>query len=259
MGRLLGLLLILRGFAPFLIVLIVGFVLSVVINDLEAAVARPVATMRAEGEDMTDTFTAIGQELNGVITDVNAVVTTLNSFSLPNLLPNIPTQINFPSLSIPSVSINVPNPANIQVTTSSISLLGQSVSYPTGISVGTTSLNLNFPAIPALNVPLPGMQQVNQALDDVLDEIDGVFDVFDPVFSSLSELGTSLRILPDSFGIITTETQTLITNVQNTFNGWRQTLFTAVALIFILIVIYFGVSFLDDVTRGWRMLRGLPV
>ncbi len=258
LGRLIGILFILRGLAPFLIVMIVGGIATIVINDLEAAVARPVDTMREEVANITDAFGDIGEELSRVVSDVNSVVSALNNFSLPNLLPNIPTQINFPSLSIPNLSIRVPNPASIVVTTTGISLMGQTVRYPSGISVGTTNFTLNFPSIPAVNVPLPGMSQVNQALDDVLDEIGSVFDVFDPVFSSLSELTTSLRVLPDSFGTITTEAQTLISNIQNTFNSWRQSLFIAVVLILVLVIIYFGVSFLDDVNRGWRMLRGLP-
>ncbi len=252
--RISGLLLILRALAPLLIILVLGITGSIVLADVRAAVDPPLATIRGEITEIQATVGEVRDDLNAVSEEVTSLVNALQAFSIPNLVPDIPDNLSFPSLNIPNVSIPIPN---VSVRFSSTNVAGVNIRYPSGLNVGSRNYDLDLPNIPSFSVPLPGLGEVDNLLRTALSGVTGVFDAFDTAFSSIGVLNDTLQTVPDHFNAITSETENLVDNFQRVLVSWGQTLLIVVVILLVLVIIYLGVPVLDDLTRGWRMLRGL--
>src|SRR5262245_37032805 len=152
--RLLGLLIIVRALTPILIVLVVAVLGSIILNDLQDTLKAPVAAINTEINSLQTSIDGAKQDFQNVSDNVTTVVNAISSVRLPDLRVNIPTNISIPAISIPSASVPVPT-ASVSTSTysfGSISAFGQSVSlgsitYPSGISIGTTNKTLSFPSI----------------------------------------------------------------------------------------------------------------
>src|SRR5262245_3465213 len=119
MSRLIGLLLLIRALSPILILLIFAIAIMVILGDLRAAVDPPIQNMKTEFDQIRTTVEDVRQDFEAVTTEVAAVVSALQSFSLPNLIPNIPDFFTIPSLDIPDVTVPVPT---IRVQTCSVNI-----------------------------------------------------------------------------------------------------------------------------------------
>ena len=252
--RISGLLLMVRALAPILIVLVIGVAGWIVLSDVRAAVDPPLATIRGEIGEIRETVGAVRDDLTAVNAEITSLVSALQAFSIPNLIPNIPGNLSFPSLNIPNVNIPIPS---VSVRTSSTNIAGVNISYPSGINVGSTSFNLDLPNIPGFSVPLPGLGDVDDLLRSGLSGITSVFDAFDTAFSSIGDLNATLQAVPEHFSTITTQTENLVTNIRGVLTRWGETLLIVMVILLALVMIYLGVPLLDDLTRGWRLLRGL--
>lgn len=255
MSRLIGLLLIIRALSPVLVLLVIAITVGIILGDLRAAVDPPIRTIRTELDTIRSTVEDVRADFEAVTREVTAVVNALGSFSLPNIIPNIPDFFSIPSLDIPDLTVPVPT-VSVQTTTTTI--VGISITYPSGITVGTRNITLVIPNIPSFNVPLPGLGALDDAIRNALSGITGIFDVFDEAFASIGQLSDTLRAVPDSFNAISTQTQALLDGLGSVISQWGSTLATVLIILGVLVVIYFAAPFLDDLRRGWRMLNGQP-
>lgn len=253
MSRLFGLLLIIRALSPILILLVIAIAVAVILGDLRAAMDEPIQNMKTEFDEIRTTVEDVREDFETVTSEITEVVNALQSFSLPNVIPNIPDFFTIPSLDIPDLTVPVPT---VSVQMCSVNI-GVRISYPCGITVGTRNVTLAIPNIPSFNVPLPALGALDDTLRNALSGITGIFDVFDEAFASIGELSETLRNVPDSFNAISTETQALLDALSGLLVKWGSTLSLVLISLAVLVVIYFAVPFLDDFRRGWRMLRGL--
>ncbi len=255
MNRLLGLLLILRALSPILILLVIAVAVAVILGDLRAAVDEPIQNVKTELNEIRTTVEDVRQNFEDVTSAVTEAVNELQSFSIPNLIPNIPDFFSIPSLDIPDLSVPVPT---ITVNMTSLDLGPATIRYPSSITVGTRTVLLTIPNIPSFNVPVPGLGALDDMLRNALSGITSVFDVFDEAFASIGELTDTLQTVPDSFNTISIETQALLDGLRDALGRWGSTLTIVLVVLAVLMVIYFAIPMLDDFRRGWRLLRGLP-
>ena len=115
---------------------------------------------------------------------------------------------------------------------------------------------LSIPDIPQLNVQIPGLALLRDAIEGVIDEVTSIFDVFDPALSAIKDLTDSLQVLPDSVNAIVDETQTVFTTVSRTAAHWSALIAIVTLVILVLVVNYIFSTMLQDLQRGWSMLRG---
>jgi hypothetical protein len=255
--RLMGLLLILRGLAPLLIVLVIGIAGAALYNDLRAVVAPPLQTIESEIQTVRDEFDTARGHLEDTVGEITSLVRTLQDFRLPDLLPDIPDNISIPRLTIPAFNVPLPDVTSLDFTMCSLDAGIADIPYPCGVSMGTFNFSLDIPDLPSFNLPLPGLGQLDDVLRDAFSPIADIFDAFRPFFDGLGELVDSLRVIPESVNRIVEEGRGLLSDTRQLFVQWGQTLLIALIVLAVLVVIYFATPMLDSLRRGWRMLRGL--
>lgn len=253
--RLSGLLLILRALAPVLIVLIVGGTLAVVLADVRAAVDEPLEQISTEIQAVRSTVAALSDDIAAVSQQVTTLVSALNGLNIPNLIPDIPANLTFPTLDPPPINIPVPTASML---TSTTTIAGLSITYPSGLSIGSANFSLNIPDLGGFSVPLPGFSQVDDLLRSALSGVNSVFSTFRSTFTSVNNLMGALQLVPGHMTTITEQGELLASNLRAVTMRWAETLLLVMVILLVLVIIYFGVPVLDDLTRGWRMLRGLP-
>jgi flagellin-like hook-associated protein FlgL len=261
--RLLGLLLIIRALTPVLIVLVVAVLGSVILNDLQDVLKQPVQTINTQLNTLQTTLDGAKQDFQNVSSHVTTVVNAISSVRLPDLHINIPTNISIPPITIPSASVPVPT-ASVSTSTysfGSISAFGQTVSlgsitYPSGISIGTTNKTLSFPSVPGFNVPLPGLDTVKSAVNGALNDVKNQLDAVSGTFNSIGALSIKLQSINNSVSSIVVETQNAMISVGGLASKWASALLVAMIVILVLVVIYTFTGIIEDFTRGWNLLLG---
>ncbi len=281
MQRLIGLLLLIRAFTPVLIALICVWLLNQMLTDLRTAVALPVraidhevAALQAAAAEAEAKFA----ELNGY---VDTAVSTLQRFNISQLVPNLPVNFSLPSINVPDVNIPIPSSVNVQFTSisgqvrravddcSNIPIIGLicdgikfvtdqvNVSYPSGISVGTSNFRINMPTIPSLNVPIPNVfGPMVDGINSLFSGLADIFDIFEPAIASITRLGESTQALADNFGILL-HTAEEVWNAVTAILGRYTSLFLLGALaIGVLVILSFASAFVDNLTRGLSLLFG---
>jgi hypothetical protein len=279
MRRLLGLLLIIRALAPALAVLVMVWGVNRVASDFQAAVAAPISSLENEFDALSATFETAKQQFEIAKQDIDAVLAQLRAFQLPNLLPTLPTNFTFPAITIPDLTVAIPSSISVQWSSVSfdvteviprdcgifdfacdalgdiINVITQTIQYPSGISISTQNLTLAVPDLPSFNVPFPGFfNDLRNGLNDLFSEFFDIFNVFDDALVALNELGESLQTLPDRFNGLVSEGQQLVNGLQTLLAKWSGVLTIALLLIVGLIVISFGVTFLELFGRGLTLL-----
>ncbi|MEZ4672045.1 MAG: hypothetical protein R3E39_29420 [Anaerolineae bacterium] len=255
MRRVVGLLLMIRALAPLLVILILAVGVAIIYRDVQAAVETPVTNIKTAFNELGTSIQSVEGDLETVGNNVTTVINQLSQFNPLSLIPDIPDNITLPSLTIPDISVSVPT---VDVKFSDITILGVTLTYPSGLTIGTKTLSVTVPDLSNLSLPLPGLGQLDDAIRSGLSGITDVFSVFDDAFDSINKLTTTLRTLPDNFSTITTQTQSLVEGLRGVVLSWGSTLTLVLVLLFVLALIYVFVPSLDDFWRGWRMLRGLP-
>ncbi len=255
MKRLLGLLLIIRALTPILAVLVVIWGISRIGADFQAALEQPINHLEDELNELSVTFEAAQQQFEAARQDIDDVLARLRAFQVPPLLPNLPQSITFPSITTPNPSVSVPTA--IEVQWSRVDLGFARPRYPSGITINNQNVTLAVPDIPSFSTSFPAFfTNLRNGLNNLFSGFFGIFNVFDDTLSALNELGESLSRLPDSFNGVVSEGQQLVSGLQALLAKWSGLLTAALLLILALIVISFGVTFLELFRRGLRLLFG---
>ena len=285
--RLVGLLLIIRTLSPFLMALTLYWGVSRIAADVQTALA-PVALIEDEVAALGATIETAREKFDTAREDVEAAVAGIQSFRVPDFLPNLPTSLSIPSLDIPTLNVPIVPTVSVQFTnaTGSISRtiegacrtvfdffgIGDlvcdpvrtvteslSFSYPSGISFGTQNFQIDFPTIPGFTIPMPtALNTLADGLDGIFEEFGSIFNIFEGTLNSVTALGDQIRGLPDDVGAVVSAGQLMLTNLTAVLQQRAGLLLVALIVVVVLLVIFVGVGFLNDLSRGFRMLFGAP-
>jgi hypothetical protein len=285
MRRLLGLFLLVRAFAPLLMLLTIYWGYTQVIDSFRAAL-NPVQTIRAEINELGETVETARTQFESARANAEASIAAIRSFSVPNLLPNLTGLLTIPALTIPDLSVPiVPTVAvTFSDTTGSISrtidgacrtvfdffgigdlvcdaarTVTESVNirYPSGITFGTTNFTIDFPTIPSFTIPMPPLfNTITSGLEGVFSSFDNIFGVFDETLARINTLGQEVRTLPDSLNTITQSGQQIINRLREVVAQRAGLVSVALLAALVLLVIYVSTGFVQQVQRGLRLLFG---
>jgi len=287
MRRLGGLLLIIRAFAPVLALLTLYWGYTRVVGDFQAALA-PVQQIESEISALGETIDSARGQFDIVKSDVEAAIVQLQTFRVPDLLPDLSLNLTIPDINIPDLAVPIVPTVSVDFTnaTGSISRTIDGVcrtvldflgignlicdpvktvteslnfSYPSGIRFGTTRFTLDFPSIPSFNIAVPPFfNTVADQIEGLFSGFKAIFNLFDSTFAAINSLGLKVRDLPDSFNSITAAAQALGDHLTLIVQE-RTGLITLVMMVSLaLAVIYFATSFVKDFAQGWRILFGQP-
>lgn len=291
MRRLIGVLLIVRGFSPILLVLVVVWALGQMLADLNIAIGTPITNIQAEIDVLETDIAVVYTHFQAVEANINEIQEILESMDLANLLPDFSRLGVFDDLNLNGISINsftIPIPDDVDVTwkTASVNVqvveevledcgifqfacdgistvirtVTRTVSYPE-ITVSTSNFRVNVPALPSIpTIPFPSV------FEDIANELISMFDVFtdifttlDPIFDSFTTLGTTLEELPNDLSGIIQESENLFNTLKSFFTKWSSVIVVALVLIGILFAINFIVPLLGDIRRGLKIvIAGSP-
>jgi len=283
MQRLLGLLLIVRAFAPILAIGIIIWGVSRIAADMQAALDQPIQQLQIEFQAVGTIANDAKQDFQTAQQDMTAVVNRVRAFRVPDFLPNLPTALTFPSISIPSANIPLPSSVNVAWKSASfdvtqviprdcgifdffckglgdiIKTVTNTVQYPADVTVGTSNYTLQFPNVPPFSIPTPPFfQDMANGLKNVFAGLKDTFNVFDPALDSIQKLGTSLQTLSDSVTPVIGEGQKIVRDFRDTIHTWAAPLAIALVILVALVVISFSLTFVENLTRGLRLLLGRP-
>jgi hypothetical protein len=285
MRRIYGLLLIVRAFAPLLMVLTIYWGYTRMIDSIQAALS-PVESIRIEIAELGETFETARTQFDTARTHAEAAIATIQGFRVPNLLPNLSNLITIPGISIPD--LNVPIVPTITVnfsdTTGSISRtiegacrtvfdffgIGDlvcdpartvtesiNIRYPSGLTFSTTNYRIVFPDIPSFTIPTPPLlNTIASGLEGVFSEFDTIFGMFDQTLARINALGQAVSTLPENFNTIAQSSQQLIDNLRSVIAERAVIVGIAFVVVLILLVIRASAGFVEQVQRGLRLLFG---
>lgn len=291
MRRFIGILLIVRGFSPILLVLVVVWALGQMLGDLNIAIETPLTNIQAEIDLLETDIAVVYTNFQAVEANISEIQQILESVDLANLLPDFSGLGVFDDLNLNGISINnftIPIPDDVDVTWKTASVNVQVVEeiledcgvfqfacdgistvvrtvtrtarYP-DITVSTSNFTVNVPALPTIpTIPFPSV------FEDIANELTSMFDVFtdifttmDPIFDSFTTLGTTLEELPNDLSGIVQESENLFNILKSFFTNWSSAIAVALVLIGILFAINFIVPLLDDIRRGLKIvISGSP-
>lgn len=255
--RLLGAMYLLRALTPFIVVLAVGIVGVSIISELQNELTAPAQQFSDALAELEKSIGVVQEELGTVSRELAAATSALDDLlSIPDLVPDIPGSIAIPELDIPNTVVPVPD---AQVSFSNIDVGVTSITYPSDISVSTTNYDLDIPAIPAVDVAVPGLDVLDEELATALAPVASIFTEFNDVFSGVQELKAELEQIPESASEIATQGEILVNGVQETALKWRNRLVLVLVILLLLAVNYFIVPSINDFRRGLLLLQNRPL
>ncbi|MAS36540.1 MAG: hypothetical protein CL610_21225 [Anaerolineaceae bacterium] len=283
--RLLGFLLIVRALVPILIVLVIYWAYTQIVDDLRV-VLRPMAAIESEMAALNDTLETAQAQFDTARTHAEDAIAVIQGFQVPNLLPSLPANLTLPSLNIPDVTVPIVPTLSVRFTSvtgsitnviegacstvlnffgipSTICEAARTVteplnfSYPSGLTFGTTSYTIDFPAIPSFTVPMPAFfNTLSNQLEGVFSTFDDIFDSFDRVFSEISTFGQTIRTLPGNVNRMMDSTTRMIDSLNQVAANYATLLMLATGAVIILLVVVVAGSFVQNIGRGLRLLFG---
>jgi hypothetical protein len=93
-------------------------------------------------------------------------------------------------------------------------------------------------------------------MNDLFRPIERIFHPFGEMLDSISLLGSSLYIIPQSFNNAIDQGRLILDRLRSMFERWSGLLIVAVILVLGLVAIYNIAQIVDDLARGWHLLRG---
>jgi phage-related protein len=263
--RLLGLLLIVRGVTPFLIVAVIAIVGGLVIGDIQAATREPIQAIEAEFNTIRTNVDTLKSNVDIVVQKADAVVTEVQAF-----VATATTSINDAAQQVSDLV----KPINTAISGIQSALNGVKSGLQAFVDAASSVWNVlktgcNFipgcpalpsiPAIPSLNLPdlLPDFGPAVHAIQTAFTPLQNIFSDFGPVVQGIQQMGATLQSLPERFNTITAQAGELLNGVRDVVGRWGSIFATAVIILVVLSIIYFVTPLIDNIRRGWRMLRGL--
>mgnify|MGYP005838224213 CR=1 FL=1 len=220
--RLMGLILIISVLMP-LILGVAGVVIArQVASDMEAATTEPRQRIDERLENMRQTVREASQAFAGISDAVASISGALGAIG--NAINALTTRITIPRIVIPDISFDFGWPLY--------------------------RVNIPTPDIPAFSFDVPVLTQIRNVLEDI-------FSVFDDLREALEAIAT-ISTIPEDLQGITTEMQTMLSQIAQVFGQWTTTLL----IIGAGLVLWMGAFYLAMAYRwlssGWNMLRGRP-
>lgn len=261
--RLSGLLLIIRGLAPFLVVIVIAVTGRILIGDVEAAVQEPIRAIETEFNNIKAVVETIKTDIDDVKQKATAVVGQVQSFisGVTGTINNVTQQIRT-LLNPINAAISAAKSAVGAIQSALQTFINAANSVVQVINVGCPTLHkcINLPTIPNLNLPnlVPDIQPLVNAIETALSPLKGIFDDFAPAIQSIQALSTTLQSLPGKFNNILDDGGQILNGLRGVVARWGNTFLVALIILAALTLIYFAVPLVDNVARGWRLLRGLP-
>ncbi|MEZ4672044.1 MAG: hypothetical protein R3E39_29415 [Anaerolineae bacterium] len=279
MKRILGLLLIIRALAPVLAILIILWGAGQIMADLHAALDPPIQALQTEFDTVNTTIETAQEQFDTAKTEVTTLITRLRAFRIPRLLPNLPLNLTFPSITIPDLSFNRPDSVSVKWSTASFQVptncgggvlndlcgvLGDAVkfvtktfAYPSDITIKTVPITITLPDVPAFNIPIPPIfNTIASGLRGLFSGFDGLFAIFRNAFDSFNTLGDHLQPIPGQVATITQEAQTLLSGLTTVVNNSGGLLLLMFGLIIVVVVIASVMTSFEHLQRGLRLLFG---
>ncbi|MBZ0297454.1 MAG: hypothetical protein K8L99_33155 [Anaerolineae bacterium] len=233
-GRLTGLLLIVRTLAlPLLVVFVVVNVQMILADinqrtlDRRTALENHLLDLEREVYDLAGSVGGVQRNISASFENLASVADAIDFNSLPIPQFSIPTEID---LSLPGTNI-LPN-----------------------IGIPGTSINLRN-VLTLTDVPIPFAAALNSIPNQVregLRRFRQPFDTLITVSQSLDSAFDSLQQAKDETVQLYNELDALL----NSAKAWGPTIQTILGLILLFFVLWYVSSALDDLQRGWRLLRG---
>lgn len=285
MRRFSGLLILVRAFTPLLMVLTIYWGYTQMIDSFRAALA-PVQVMEAEIVALGETVQTARAQFDTARNHAEAAIAVIQSFRVPDLLPNLTANLTIPSLSIPDVTVPIVPTVTVVFSnaTGSITRVIEGAcrtvfdflgipsiicdaartvteafnfSYPSGLQFGTANFTIDFPNIPSFTIPTPTFfNNIANSLEGIFSSFDNIFGAFDQTLARINALGQELSAIPESFNTIGQSGQQMIDNLHEVIAERTALAGTALLVALILLVIHFGAGFVQDVLRGLRLLSG---
>ncbi len=264
--RLFGLMLIVRGLSPLLVVIVIAVTGSLIIGDVQAAMQAPVQAIENEINTIKASFDTIRTNIDTVRQQAATVVSQVQSFAA-----GVAGTINTVTQQIGSFTQPINNAiSGLQSTLNTIrsGLQGFINAANSVLSVlrsgcriipGCPSLP-SIPSIPNLNLPnlVPNLTPLINAMSSILSPLQSIFNDFAPAVDSIRQLGAALQTLPDKFNTIIARGGEVLNGLRSVVARWGSIFTVVIIILAVLTVIYFGVPVIDNISRGWRLLRGLP-
>jgi len=235
--RIIGVVLVVAVLAPVVLGVVGVFVVRQIIADVEDAANQPLQRMRSDLRQAGDALSDAQQTFQRVANNIATLVQRVQQ--VQNSVINALTDINIPKITIPDPSISVPT-----ITVHWSSALG--ITYPSSIDIGSTSISIPIPDIPAFTVPIPGLPIIRNAIRDTL----GVINDLSSAVTSI----TGIKTLTDSIGRAAQQAQTLAERVQNVAERWRNTVILMVTLIVVGFSVAYIALMLQILAQGWAMI-----
>jgi hypothetical protein len=278
MKRLLGLLILVRAFAPILAIAVLLWGGSRILGGLQQAVAKPVAAIQAEVEilntNLETTFTALDDTAKAL----KPVVEALQDFELPTVLPTLPDSITFPGINLPNTrTVSVPTVEVLwtdaeyeeeeqvscgfdpichanNVLGFFIRLVTRSFSYPYGLDFGTTNFSISLPNVPSFSIPTPAfIVSLKDDLNAMLAPFIDLYASIQTTFAGVRDLSLTLQTLPDSLSGIRTHSTALADGLQQVVLQWGGLLTGVFIFIVGLVAVSYAMTFISEFWRGLRL------
>ena len=263
LNRLFGLMLIIRGLSPLLVVGVIALTGALLINDVQTALREPVAAIRTELDQVTATVDTIRGQVDVASQRITAVTNQLTTFvgSVGNNIDSIVTQFRNLLTPINDAIAGVRSALNV-IKSGLDGFINAANSVVQVLNVGCPTFRpcLQLPTIPTLQLPnlLPDIEPLAAAVRSAFAPLQQIFADFQPAVDSIRQLSVALQGVPDTFRRIGVYGQQLVNGVESAVADWGTVLTIVVVILLVLTLNYFAVPLVDNVTRGWRLLRGLP-
>jgi hypothetical protein len=263
LNRLFGLMLIIRGLSPLLVVGVIAITGALMVNDVQSALREPVAAIRTELDQVSATVGTIRGQVDVASQRITAVTNQVTTFvgSVGNNINSIVTQFRNLLTPINDAIAGVRSALNI-IKSGLDGFINAANSIVQILNVGCPTLRpcIQLPTIPTLQLPnlLPDIEPLAAAVRSAFAPLQQIFIDFQPAVDSIRQLSVALQSVPAAFARIGQYGQQLVSGVESAVADWGTILIIVVVILLVLTLNYFAVPLVDNVTRGWRLLRGLP-
>lgn len=233
-GRLTGLLLIVRTLALPLLVIFVVTNVQMILADIEQSTLQRRALLETHLLDLEREVYDLAGSVGNAQRNISA--------SFENLA-SVAAAIDFNALPIPQLTI----PTSINLSLPGTDILPN-------IGIPGTSINLRN-ILSLTNVPVPFASALNSIPNQVREGLRRFrlpFETLVDVSASLNNAFDSLQQVKDETVQLYNEIDILLTSART----WGPTIQTILWLIVLFLALWYVSTALDDLQRGWRLLRG---